>query len=159
MLRSKLPLLAFFTCIGLLAFAYYTQYVWKIEPCPLCLIQRFFYFLLGVTFLGQAIWPSRVWAGLALFWSFSGILVAGRQIILQHLPPEQVPACGPGLHYMLSTFSTNEVFKALLKGSGECAAVGWQFLTFSFAEWSFGGFCVFLSYALWLLYKKYTKKS
>ena len=47
------------------------------------------------------------------------IAAAGRQVWLQSLPADQVPACGPSLEYMLETFAANEVLAELLKGSGE----------------------------------------
>ena len=153
-LKRKISLLAFFLCTGLVTFAYYAQYQWGIEPCPLCLIQRFFYFLLGLTFLGHTFWQAGFWLKLGILWSLFGLFTAGRQIILQHLPADQVPACGPGLDYMFSTFSSNEIFLELLHGSGECAIISWRFLGLSFAEWSFIGFTVSIGYAAWALYSK-----
>ena len=60
----------------------------------------------------------------------------GRQTWLQHLPPDQVPECGPGLDYMLEVFPFQEAISMILKGSGECAEVQWTFLSLSIAEWS-----------------------
>ena len=52
-------------------------------------------------------------------------------------PPDQVPACGPGLAYMLESMpSYMDVFKKVLQGSGECAEVNWTFLGFSMPEWT-----------------------
>jgi disulfide bond formation protein DsbB len=141
----KVSFVAFFLCTSVILFAYYAQYQWHIEPCPLCLIQRFFYFLLGLTFLGHALSKARLWLWFGMIWSLFGAITAGRQIILQHLPPEKVPACGPGLDYMFSTFSSNEILLELLHGSGECL---------SFAEWSFAGFALSMSTLLWALYSK-----
>jgi disulfide bond formation protein DsbB len=65
-----------------------------------------------------------------------GAGIAGRQTWLQHLPPELVPECGPGLDYMLEVFPLGEALKMILSGSGECAEVQWRFIGFSIAEWS-----------------------
>jgi disulfide bond formation protein DsbB len=65
-----------------------------------------------------------------------GIGVASRHIWIQHLPPDQVPACGPGLDYMLDNFPMSQVLKELLHGSGECAHRGWSFLGLGIPEWS-----------------------
>jgi disulfide bond formation protein DsbB len=66
----------------------------------------------------------------------SGVGVAGRHIWIQHLPKDEVPACGPGLDYMLENFPMSEVLKELMHGSGECAAKGWTFLALGIPEWS-----------------------
>ena len=65
-----------------------------------------------------------------------GITSAGRQVWLQHLPPEQVPACGPSLEYMLESFPFSETLKRLVMGDGNCAEVVWSFLGLSMGEWS-----------------------
>jgi len=39
-----------------------------------------------------------------------------------------VPACGPGLTYIYENFPIMETLSFLLKGDGNCAEVGWQFL-------------------------------
>jgi disulfide bond formation protein DsbB len=65
-----------------------------------------------------------------------GVGVAARHIWIQNLPKDQVPACGPGLDYMLETMPMANVLKELLHGSGECAAKGWTLLTLGIPEWS-----------------------
>ena len=66
----------------------------------------------------------------------TGALIASRQVWLQHLPPELVPECGPGLDYMLNVFPFTDAIKMALTGSGECAEVKWRFIGLSIAEWS-----------------------
>ena len=68
--------------------------------------------------------------------ALSGVGVAVRHIWIQHLPADEVPACGPGLDYMLDNFPMSEVLKELMHGSGECAAKGWTFLALGIPEWS-----------------------
>jgi disulfide bond formation protein DsbB len=62
---------------------------------------------------------------------------------LQHLPEDQVPACGPSLGYMLETLPIAETFKTLMMGDGNCAEVQWTFLSFSMPEWSLAWFLLF----------------
>ena len=50
---------------------------------------------------------------------------------LQHLPADEVPACGPGLNYWVETLPIMQVFEQVLKGSGECALIDWTFLGLS----------------------------
>ncbi|HEY5703481.1 MAG TPA: disulfide bond formation protein B, partial [Gammaproteobacteria bacterium] len=73
------------------------------------------------------------------------------QVWLQHLPPEKVPECGPGLDYMLEAFPLGQALKMILSGSGECAEVQWSFLGFSIAEWSLIWFILFFIASLFAI--------
>jgi disulfide bond formation protein DsbB len=126
---------------GLFGAALYLQYVLHQEPCPLCMIQRFIFIAMLVLFVLATLHnPKRlgtkIYATLITLTALSGIGVASRHIWIQHLPKDQVPACGPGLDYMLENFPMSEVLKELMHGSGECAAKGWTFLTLGIPEWS-----------------------
>ncbi len=126
---------------GLFGAALYLQYVMHEEPCPLCMVQRVIFIAILVVFALAALHGpkrigERVYAALIVLLSLSGVGVASRHIWLQHLPKDQVPACGPGLDYMLETMPLSNVLKQLMHGSGECAAKGWTFLTLGIPEWS-----------------------
>ena len=88
-------------CAALLGFGYYLQYGPRgLDPCPLCLVQRgFFYAVIAVSLLGALHGPGRVgtvlWSILLFLFAAGGAATAGRQVWLQHLPPDKVPACGP----------------------------------------------------------------
>ncbi len=142
-------------CALLLAFGYYLQYVQGLDPCPLCLVQRYFFMAVAATCLVAAIHgPKRVgnsvYGGVAALFAAGGLATASRQVWLQHLPPDQVPACGPDLYFMLENFPLSRTLKTLFAGTGECAVVDWTFLGLSIAEWSLAWFVVLLVYALWL---------
>ncbi|MGC2164618.1 MAG: disulfide bond formation protein B [Gallionella sp.] len=127
--------------IGLMGFGLYLQYIKHQDPCPLCMVQRVvFVAILGVYALAALHGPrrtgERVYVALISSLALSGIVVAGRHIWIQHLPKDQVPACGPGLDFMLETMPMGDVLKQLMHGSGECAAKGWTFLTLGIPEWS-----------------------
>ena len=132
-------------CIGLLGFGYYLQYFAGQEPCPLCIFQRLAYFTIACIGLVGAIHapkgPGRLgYSGTVLLAALVGAGIAGRQVWLQHLPPDQVPECGPGLDYMLDVFPLSDTLRMVFSGSGECAEVTWTFLSLSIAEWSLVGF-------------------
>lgn len=142
--------------VSLLSFGYYLQYVKYLDPCPLCITQRLFYMLVGgASMCGLIAIRHRVWQRLvaivAMLGAVGGIVVAGRQVWLQHLPPEQVPECGLGLQYWLQTESPLRVLSLLFKGDGNCAEVQWRFLTLSIGEWSLVWFIAFFVVALALL--------
>jgi disulfide bond formation protein DsbB len=126
---------------GLIGFALYLQYVEHQDPCPLCMVQRVVFIALSAVFALAALhgprrMGERIYAALIVLLSLTGVAVAGRHIWIQHLPKDQVPACGPGLDYMLDTMPMSHVLKELMHGSGECAEKGWTFLTLGIPEWS-----------------------
>src|SRR4029453_9906732 len=71
-----------------------------------------------------------------------------RQLYLQHLPPDQVPSCGPDLRYMLDVFPAADVLKAMTFGTGNCAEVTFTLLGVSIAGWTLVGFIVMVALAL-----------
>src|SRR5919197_5539097 len=142
-------------CALLLAFGYYLQHARGLEPCPLCLVQRgFFYAVLAVFLIGALHGPGRVGASiysfLALLFGLGGAATASRQVWLQHLPADKVPQCGPDLFFMLENFPLSHTLKRLVSGTGECAAVDWTFLGLSIAEWSLIWFVVLSALAIFL---------
>lgn len=121
--------------------ALYLQYVLHQDPCPLCMLQRVIFVAIGTLFFVAALHNPRragstIYAMLLVLFALFGVAVASRHIWLQHLPKDQVPACGPGLDYMLQNFPMADVLKELMHGSGECAEKGWTFLTLGIPEWS-----------------------
>jgi protein dithiol:quinone oxidoreductase len=141
-------------CILLLGYAYYLQYVQGLEPCPLCLVQRgFFYAVLVVLALGAIHGRGRkIYGPLAALFALGGIAAAGRQLWLQSLPADKVPQCGPDLFFMLENFPLSRTLEKLFTGTGECAVVDWKFLGLSIAGWSAVWFAALFCYALWLAF-------
>jgi protein dithiol:quinone oxidoreductase len=145
MLSKLTPRLGYFAgfliCGLLFAFALYLQYYEYQNPCPLCILQRIAFIAMMVVFLAGAIHGPRrtgvyVYSALLVIIAAIGAAIATRQVWLQHLPKDRVPECGPGLEYMLNRFPLTQALEKIFRGSGECAEVGWTFLTLSIAEWS-----------------------
>ena len=128
-------------CAGMMAYALYAQYQLQLAPCPLCIFQRLAVIALGLIFLIAFIHNprkqgfSRVYAFLILVAGGVGAFISGRHVWLQNLPADQVPACGPGLDFMLEAFPVLEVLDMVLTGSGECATVDWSLLGLSMPAW------------------------
>jgi disulfide bond formation protein DsbB len=134
----------FLACVALLSGAYYLQFVQHLEPCPLCIFQRLAMFPLGILFLLAAVqnpkgWGRRVYGVLIVIAAAVGIAVASRHIWIQSLPADQVPACGPGLDYLMNNFPLLQAVKVVLQGSGECAEVQKVF-GLSIPIWSLAAF-------------------
>ena len=137
----KFFIVIFTICIGLLIFGLYLEHVHGLEACPLCIFQRIAYIvIIFIALIGAIHNPKNllqiIYKLLIVISSITGAAIAGRQTWLQHLPPELVPECGPGLDYMFNVFPFGEALKMIFTGSGECAEVQWRFVGFSIAEWS-----------------------
>jgi disulfide bond formation protein DsbB len=127
-------------CAAMLAFGLYLQEVEGLNPCPMCIVQR--YALIGVALL--ALLGSRLQrygrmaavAALVMLMAGFGAFVAARQSWLQWYPPEIV-TCGRDLYGMIENFPLQRVIPLVFKGSGDCTKVDWTFLGGSIANWSF----------------------
>lgn len=146
-------------CAGLLAFGLYLQHVDGQDPCPLCIFQRVAFIALGAVFLVAAIHgPGRtgavVYAVLGGICAATGTGLAARHVWLQSLPADQVPACGPGLAYMMEQFPLMRMLQSVLSGSGECAEADWRFLGLTIAGWSLLWFVVLGLFVVWLAWQR-----
>ncbi len=151
-------LLIFLVCAVLLGFGFYLQYVEGLDPCILCMIQRVFFILVGVTALmgflhNPAAAGIRIYASFTALFAACGAGIAGRQIWLQHLPPEKVPECGGDLFFLLEVYPLGEAILNALKGTGDCAEVVWTFLGFSIPEWAFVLFLGIFLISLYILFR------
>ena len=134
-------LLGFFICGVLLAIAVYFQLVDGLEPCPLCISQRLVILLIGLVFLVAGLHnPKQTgikrYALVGTVVALLGASISSRHVWLQHLPPEEVPECGPGLAYMFQYFPLFDTLKLMLSGTGDCAKVDWTMLGFSMPAWT-----------------------
>lgn len=148
--RTLCALLFGFCVIATLIAIFYFQKHLGLEPCPLCIFQRIGLWVMGAfAFVGMVINPKKAGAKLSLFGGMAigtlwGLFVAGRHVWLQHLPADEVPACGPGLNYWVDTLPILQVFQEVLKGSGECAVIDWEMAGFSIPELTLAMFAVFV---------------
>ena len=130
-------------CVGsvaLLGFGLYLQHVVGLDPCPMCIVQR--YALLTVALLsGLGSASARrggqmAAAALVVLMAGFGAFVAARQSWLQWYPPEVV-SCGRDFYGMIETFPLQRAIPMIFKGGGDCTKIDWTFLGASIANWSF----------------------
>jgi disulfide bond formation protein DsbB len=157
----KTNFLIFVTCTLMMLAAAYMEHVMKMIPCSLCITQRGFVILTGLLALAAALQnPAltgrRAYATLGIVSAILGACFAGRQLWLQSLPADQVPACGPGLAYMFDVFPFMEALKLLLQGDGNCAHVD-KILGLSLAAWTFIAFIGLAGVNLYQLVRKHDK--
>jgi disulfide bond formation protein DsbB len=157
-LTSRLLFFAIFAvCAGLIGYGLYLQHAQNLEPCPLCILQRYAFVLTGLIALVAALHGPRrigawIYGVLAILAAGTGAGIAGRQIWLQYNPPKAFD-CGPGLDYMLESFPLTQVLPKLFKGEGDCAKVVWRFLGLSIPEWALVWFVALIALVCWAVLK------
>lgn len=133
-----------FTSFALLGVAFYMEYEMALEPCPLCMLQRIMFFIVGVialiSYLHKSISAIKHYALAITVFSILGAALSIRHLYLQNLPEEQLPACLPGLSYMVEVFPWQEIMSAMIMGTGECGDVVWRFLGLSIPGWTLVAF-------------------
>jgi disulfide bond formation protein DsbB len=144
-------------CVAMLAFGLYLQHFVGLEPCPMCIVQRYALVLVTLAAGLAAFSRSRgAWIGgsvLMLLFSGFGAFVAARQSWLQWHPPE-IASCGRDFYGMIETFPLQRAIPMIFKGSGDCTKVDWTFLGGSIANWSFVWFVFFAVLALVLIVRQ-----
>jgi len=144
-------------CISLLAFGQYLQHVVGLEPCPMCIVQRYALVLVVlIAALTAASGNKGVQLGgsvLMLIAAGFGAYVAARQSWLQWYPPEVV-SCGRDFYGMIETFPLQRAIPMIFKGSGDCSKIDWTFLGGSIANWSFLCFAGVVLVALMLIWRQ-----
>jgi disulfide bond formation protein DsbB len=138
-------LVVFLGCAFLMAVALYMEHAMGLEPCPMCIMQRVMVIATALVALVAAIHGPgetgiRVYGAISIATAASGGGISMRQLWLQSLPEDQVPACGPGLDYLIDVFPLTEVLTMVLSGDGTCAEVAWEFLGLSIPGWTLVGF-------------------
>ncbi|WP_134632349.1 disulfide bond formation protein B, partial [Pseudomonas aeruginosa] len=71
-----------------------------------------------------------------------------RQVLLQTVPLDQLPACLPSLDYMMQALPFQEVIRLVLHGTADCAQVSWTLFTLSIPEWSLLAFVAYLGFSI-----------
>lgn len=153
-----LALLLFAVCAGMLAFGLYLQHAKGIEPCPMCIMQRYAFVVVGLFALIAALHNPRgrggqLYAGLIGLAAATGFGIAARQSWLQWFPPKYVE-CGPDLEFMMNSFPLGQALPMIFQGSGDCAKVDWTFLGLSIANWAGLWFAAIFVMALTVLLQR-----
>lgn len=155
----------FIACILSISTGFFIEYQFFYPPCPLCILQRFCYGFIGfisliafihnpkVKTFGKYFYPYSV-----IFFSIIGILFASRQIWLQHLPKDQMPACLGGLLDLISNYSFLGAIHTILLGKTECGDNSFLIFGLGIATWSLMLFSMILISNIVVLYFIYKKK-
>lgn len=142
-------------CVAMLAFGLYLQHVVGLEPCPMCIVQRYALVAVAVVAGVAALFRRRaaLYGGVIVMGVLAafGAFVAARQSWLQWNPPE-IMSCGRDFFGMIEAFPLRRAIPMIFRGSGDCSVIDWTFLGLSIANWSFLCFSAIalLAVALWV---------
>ena len=147
-------------CLGLLAFGMYLQLVVGLEPCPMCVVQRYALILIaavaGITSATGRKGLQMTGISLMTVLAVAGAYVAARQSWLQWYPPEVV-SCGRDIYGMIENFPLQRAIPMIFKGGGDCTKIDWTFLGGSIANWSFLWFCAMAILGILLMWRSMRK--
>jgi disulfide bond formation protein DsbB len=147
--------LAAVVCASLIGFALYKQHVDGLEPCPLCIFQRFAFFGFLFVCIAAAVHAPRSVAGRRVYGIFAVIAAATgagfaiRHLYLQSQPPDPLASCAPSLAYMWESLPMSNMLNKVFSGSADCTKVDWTLLGLSMPGWTLVWFSLFLLGALW----------
>ena len=133
--------------LSLTLFGLYLQHSIGLEPCAMCILQRFAF--IGVcAFAFVAFFHNCKTIGVILYHcilmliSLAGLGIASRHVYLEHYPPP-IFDCGADLEYMLNAFPLTKIFPMIFRGTGDCSEVLWTLIGLSIAEWALIWFLIF----------------
>ncbi len=148
----------FLACASLIGFGLVLQHVAGLEPCPMCILQRYAFVMIGVVALVAALHgPSgagvRVYAFLIAAVAIAGGSISVRQSLLQRFPAPEPAKCMAGdLDFLLGNFPLAQALPKIFAGTGDCAKVEWSLLGLSIAEWALVWFVMIVAVAAWLAF-------
>ncbi len=130
----------------LLSAAEVFMHVQSLEPCLLCVSQQLAFFAIGLAAAIALALHSRssVFPAIIGIVSVGGGALAVRQLWLQSLPADEVPACGASFEYLVDVLPLGELIGAMISGTGECAEIDWSLFGVSMAGWALIAFACFL---------------
>ena len=137
-------------CGGLVVAALVLEYsVPDMDPCPLCMMQRLWFLITGLVAYAGLVHNPRwgIYPLLVIVAALAGAGFAIRQLWLQSLPAELVPACGPDLQYMIEALPLSEVLSSMVSGTGDCASEP-PFLGIPLPVWTLAGFAAVIATAV-----------
>lgn len=151
----------FVSCVALLLFAiFYLQEQLGLEPCPMCILQRYAFIAAGLAALAGAIDPrrARVYGWLILLFALVGAGVAIRHTYITYFPPA-VASCGADMDFLLGNFPLAQALPKIFAGTGDCSVVKWRFLGLSIPEWSIVWFVIVGGLGLWVALRRTAARS
>ncbi|MBQ1658163.1 MAG: disulfide bond formation protein B [Rhodocyclaceae bacterium] len=149
--------LLFAFCVALEIAGLFMQHGLHLNPCPMCILQRYAFLFVGLAALAGALHtqygqPGRgalaFWWALALVFCLAGLGVAAWQSWIQWYPPS-ISTCGPDAFDLIGELPFSEILPMMFQGTGSCEVVEWSLFGLSIANYSFLAFCAIAPFAVW----------
>lgn len=142
-------------CVALLAFALYLQEYKGLDPCPMCILQRYAFIAMGVVALVAALHGRglKIYALVLTLFALAGAGTSIRHSWLQHFPPAR-ETCGTDLEFLLNAFPITQALPKIFAGTGSCSKVHWKMLGLSIPEWALVWYVILAAFALWVAFRK-----
>ncbi len=141
----KLETVGFILCVTSLLVAYiYFDLILELQPCTLCVLDR--YLLILITFIffiimiSKRVFIFKLLNGTNLLLCVIGIISTMRHIWLQVFKDETTLdgfGCGGGFFYYISTLPLLEAIKNILNNPTPCNDVKWQLFGLSIPMYTF----------------------
>jgi protein dithiol:quinone oxidoreductase len=144
-------------CAAVVSYAiYYMQEELGLDPCPMCILSRYTFSVIGIVSLVAAIHGPRrvalkIYGGIVVLLALAGIGISLRHSYLQHFPPK-VESCGTDLEFLLNALPLSQALPKIFAGTGSCSKVDWRFLGLSIPEWAGVWFVAIGLVVLWLAF-------
>ncbi|MEO5692516.1 MAG: disulfide bond formation protein B, partial [Usitatibacter sp.] len=132
---------------------FYFQEELGLDPCPMCILSRYCFAVIGLVSLAAAIHGPkgvilRGYGILVALFAAAGIGISIRHSYLQHFPPA-LETCGTDLAFLMNTLPLSQALPKIFQGTGSCSSVDWKMLGMSLPEWALVWFLIFGAGALW----------
>ena len=131
---------------------YYLENIVGLEPCNLCILQKYSSQAVFLIFLFKMLVPKFkfIFDGLGIFVLGFGISASGRQIYLQNIPKDQLAAgyCDTPFYLLFDMYPFFDAMSKVFQGSSKCAEESWSLLGLNIAEWSMVFFASMISLML-----------
>ncbi|WP_371868551.1 disulfide bond formation protein B [Telluria aromaticivorans] len=140
-------------CFALIAVALYLQHIQQMQPCPLCVIQRYMFLAIGVATLVSAI-SGKVREGtiLALMAALGGLYAVGKHLYVIANPGF---SCGiDPMETFLNKIPTAEYLPWLFRADGLCAGATDSVMGLAIPQWSAIWFVVLSVLLVFVLVRK-----
>lgn len=151
-------LLVFLGCASLVSYALYLQLVKNLLPCPLCVVQRVAYWLVGLIallafFHSPGTIGRRIYSGMMAVFAFTGAVVALRQSWLVRYPEAFECGISPEEKF-LNALPIAQWWPSMFEANGDCADVTWKFALLTLPDWSAIFFVVLGSLAVYIFFAR-----
>lgn len=153
----KLFLFGLIVALGLVGSAYFLEYYFHLDPCPLCHLQRYvlfaiiMFFFLGIVNTWGYV-AKLFFSGSNIFFSLLGILLALRHVWLQYSATVEgvTTGCTAGLERLLQFQPLMTVLKEVLINSESCSKIDFTILKLPLSVWSLLSFILIFAYSCFI---------